>query len=41
MAFDQVLDLIGKMGKWQAIILLIVAYPGFILSWQVLVSYVE
>ncbi len=38
---DQVTELIGKMNKWQAIIILIIAYPGFILAWQILVSEIK
>jgi len=34
---DQVLSLIGNFGRWQFIICLIIAIPGMVSGWQILV----
>jgi hypothetical protein len=34
---DQVLSLIGNFGRWQFILCLIIALPGVVTAWQILV----
>jgi len=34
---DQVLSLIGNFGRWQCILCLIIALPGIVTAWQILV----
>lgn len=35
---DQILHYLGNVGKWQLIVILLLALPGIVTSWQILVS---